>query len=172
MKGSAHLYLSIFVINESLKNTNIQEMPMMLYKPINACDSNRETPTPWNRGDILHISMTPAPNCWPKQDWSVKSGSPTKIERRKNWKIKLAPKCIVRMANLHILNKPNVQPRQASIELKLWGHCPRGLSISGMSVFRCRSHGLKRKMQIRKWNMISDFNFNFENFFKFHYMQE
>lgn len=39
-------------------------------------------------------------------------------ESMKNWKMKLAPKWIVRVAKRETLKRPRVQPRQANMELK------------------------------------------------------
>lgn len=51
------------------------------------------------------------------------------------------------MAKRDILNSPRVHPRHAIIELRLCGHCPSGLSASGISFGRFRSHVLKKKYQ-------------------------
>lgn len=42
----------------------------------------------------------------------------------------IPPKWILNMANRLILNIPNVHPKHASIELRPWLHCPKGLSDS------------------------------------------
>jgi hypothetical protein len=44
-----------------------------------------------------------------------------------------------------MLNSPRVQPRQAIMELKLCGHCPKGLSDSGMSLCLGLSHDLDNR---------------------------
>lgn len=133
-------------MNESRKNTNIHDTPMMLYNPISACAMRSDTPTPWNNGDILHISITPAPSCCPKQSWRVNSGKPKIMDKKMNWKMKLAPKWIVKIANRERLKSPRVQPRHAIMELRLWGQWPRGLSTSGMSVCLFLSHDLQQKV--------------------------
>lgn len=41
-------------------------------------------------GDILHMSMTPAPSNWPSELWNVNSGTPTSSDNTRNCRIKLA----------------------------------------------------------------------------------
>lgn len=63
------------------------------------------------------------------------------------------------MAKRETLKRPTVQPRQANMELRPWGHWPRGLSASGMSSLGERSHDLKeitkhlKKRKINKNNI-------------------
>lgn len=45
-----------------------------------------------NIGDILHMSMTPAPSNWPSELWNVNRGTPTSNDNTRNCSMKLAEK--------------------------------------------------------------------------------
>lgn len=140
-------------MKESRKYTNIHDTPIILYNPVKAWVISRDTPTPWKSGDILHISITPVPNCWPRQSCRVNNGRPKTRESRMNWNMKLAPKWMVNTAKRETLNSPKVQPRQAIMELILWGHLPRGLSASGISLLvRWWSHDLKKNVDFSDYS--------------------
>lgn len=63
---------------------------MILYIPMTACVMSIETPTPWNIGDILHMSTGPDSNTCPRHKYSVNNGIPINSDSIKNCIMKLA----------------------------------------------------------------------------------
>lgn len=118
---------------------------MTLYNPVSNCAMSKAIPTPWNNGEILHMSITPAPNFCPRHSCSVRNGNPKMNDKKTNCTMKLTPKWTDSMAKRHMLNNPNVQLRHAIMELKLWGQLPNGLLISGISSSRFLSELLQQK---------------------------
>lgn len=58
--------------------------------PITACMMSKDTPTPWNIGDIRHMSTGPDSSTWPKHKCNVNSGIPIIRDNIKNCIMKLA----------------------------------------------------------------------------------
>lgn len=62
--------------------------------PITACVSSNEIPTPWNIGDIRHISTGPDCSTCPRHKCNVNNGIPINNDNIKNCIMKHAEKKI------------------------------------------------------------------------------